>query len=160
MAAGVPLLGAPSLADSSAEAIDGSTLSFLLQRALEVKREEEEAVEVAELTELEEKVVAAEDGLLRELEKDWAKAIRVTTQSWPTLSRVGQLAILWFLAKDKVVKRREKRKKKKEEENDEVDSLARVWVPVLLLCMTSLTILSSFLLALFDWKSGQSYVGF
>ena len=33
-AASVPLLGAPSLADSSAEAIDGSTLSFLLQRAL------------------------------------------------------------------------------------------------------------------------------
>ena len=46
VAAGVPLLGAPSLADSSAEAIDGSTLSFLLQHALEVKRkEEEEAVE-------------------------------------------------------------------------------------------------------------------
>ena len=33
-AAGVPLLGAPLLADSSAEAIDGSTLSLLLQRAL------------------------------------------------------------------------------------------------------------------------------
>ena len=32
----------PSLADSSAEAIDGSTLSFLLQHALGVKRKEEE----------------------------------------------------------------------------------------------------------------------
>ena len=61
VAAGVPLLGAPSLADSSAEVIDGSTLSFLLQRALEVKRkEEEEAVEAAELVELEEKLAAAE----------------------------------------------------------------------------------------------------
>ena len=40
VAAGVPLLGAPSLADSSAEVIDGSTLSFLLQRALDVKRKE------------------------------------------------------------------------------------------------------------------------
>ena len=41
--------------------IDGSTLSFLLQRVLEVKRkEEEEAVEAAELVELEEKLAAAE----------------------------------------------------------------------------------------------------
>ena len=58
VAAGVPLLGAPLLADSSAEAIDGSTLSFLQQRALEVQRkeEEEEAVEAAELVELEEKL--------------------------------------------------------------------------------------------------------
>ena len=65
VAAGVPLLSAPSLADSSAEVIDGSTLSFLLQRALEVKRKEEEAVEAAELVELEEKLAAAEEGLLR-----------------------------------------------------------------------------------------------
>ena len=65
VAAGVPLLGAPSLAVSSAEAIDGSTHSFLLQHALEVKRkEEEEAVETAELAKLEEKVAAAEDRLL------------------------------------------------------------------------------------------------
>ena len=42
VAAGVPLLGAPSLADSSAEAIDGSTLSFLLQHALEVEEKDEE----------------------------------------------------------------------------------------------------------------------
>ena len=34
VAAWVPLLGAPSLAGSSAETIDGSALSFLLQRAL------------------------------------------------------------------------------------------------------------------------------
>ena len=63
-AAGVPLLGAPLLADSSAEAIDGSTLSLLLQRALEVKRkEEEEAAEAAELAELEEKLAAAGPGM-------------------------------------------------------------------------------------------------
>ena len=43
VAAGVPLLGAPSLADSSAEVIDGSTLSFL-QHALDVKRKEEEVL--------------------------------------------------------------------------------------------------------------------
>ena len=73
VAAGVPLLGAPSLAGSSAEAIDGSTLSFLLQHALEVKRkeeEEEEAVETAELAKLEEKVAAAERRLLVELQRD------------------------------------------------------------------------------------------
>ena len=65
-----------------------------LQRALEVKRkeEEEEAVEAAE--------------------KDWVEAVPVTPQSWPTLSRVEQLTIVWFLAKDKVRKRRVKRKKK------------------------------------------------
>ena len=107
VAASVPLLGAPSLADSSAEVTDGSTLSFFLERALEVKRKEEEAVEVAELTELEEQVAAPEVRLLGELQKDRTEAIRVTAQPWPTLSQVEQLAILWFLAKDMVVKRRE-----------------------------------------------------
>ena len=122
------------LADSSAEVIDGSTLSFLLQRALEVKRkEEEEAVETAELVGLEEKVVAAEDRLLRELEKGWAQAVRVTTQSWPTLSRVEQLATMWFLAKENV----RKRKVKTEEEEEAVllfmmslTVLFRLWVAV------------------------------
>ena len=42
VAAGVPLLGAPSMAGPSAEVIDGSTLSFLPQRALDVKRKEKE----------------------------------------------------------------------------------------------------------------------
>ena len=65
VAARVPLLGAPSLADSSAEAVDGGALSFLLQHALRDKRkeEEEEAVEAAELAELEEKVAVAESRL-------------------------------------------------------------------------------------------------
>ena len=113
MIARVPLLGAPSLADSSAEAIDGRTLSFLLQRALEVKRkEEEEPVEAAELVKLEEELAAAEDRLFSELEKDRVEAVRMTPQSWPTLSRVEQLAIVWFLDKDKVRKRKVKRKKK------------------------------------------------
>ena len=48
-----------------------------------------------------------------------------------------------------------KDKRKKKEEDEEV-TLAPVWVPVLLLFMTSFSILSSFLLALIDWKSGQS----
>ena len=107
VAAGVPLLGAPSLADSSAEVIDGSTLSFLLQRALEVKRkEEEEAVESAELVELEEKLAAAEGRLLEVLRQE-REGTRVTRHTWSTLSRVEQLAV------HAVGKRRVKRKKKK-----------------------------------------------
>ena len=69
-AASVPLLGAPSLADSSAEAIDGSTLSFLLQRALDDKRKEkEEAKLVAEVNELEEKVAKAEARAMEEIDR-------------------------------------------------------------------------------------------
>ena len=96
VAAGVPLLGVPSLADSSAEAIDGSTLSFLLQRALEVKRkEEEEAVEAAELVELEEKLAAAEERLLAMLRRDREEGTRITPQTWSSLSRVEQFAVHW-----------------------------------------------------------------
>ena len=111
VAAGVPLLGAPSLADSSAEAIDGSTLSFLLQHALEVKRkeeEEEEAVETAELEKLEEKVAAAESRLLVELQRDREEGVRVTPQTWDSLSRVEQLAVRWFVAKEEVRKKKGK----------------------------------------------------
>ena len=114
VAASVPLLGAPSLADSSAEAIDGSTLSFLLQRALEVMRkEEEEAVEAAELVELEEKVAVAESKLLAAIQRDREEGTRITPQIWSSLSRVEQFAVHWFVAKEKVGKKREKRKKKK-----------------------------------------------
>ena len=113
VAAGVPLLGAPSLADSSADVIDDSTLSFLLQRALQVKRkEEEEAVEAAELVEMEEKLAAAEGRLLEVLRQE-REGTRVTRQTWSTLSRVEQFAVHWFMAKDAVGKRRVKRKKKK-----------------------------------------------
>ena len=111
----VPLLGAPSLAESSAEAIDGSTLSFLLQHALGDKRkeEEEEAVGVVELAELEEKVAVAESRLLVEIQRVWEEATRITRQTWAALSRVEQYAVLWSLAKEKVKKRKEKRKRKR-----------------------------------------------
>ena len=113
-AAGVPLLGAPSLADSSVEAIDGSTLSFLLQRALDDKRkEEEEAVETAELAKLEEKVAAAEVRLLDALQQDRDEGVRVTPQTWNSLSRVEQLAVRWYVAKDEVRKRKGKWRKKR-----------------------------------------------
>ena len=107
VAAGVPLLGAPSLADSSAEAIDGSTLSFLLQHALEVKRkEEEEAVETAELAKLEEKVLV-------ELQRDRDEGVRVTAQTWDSLSRVEQLPVRWYVARDEVRKKKKGKRKKK-----------------------------------------------
>ena len=113
VAAGVPLLGAPLLADSSAEAIDGSTLSFLLQHALEVKRKEEETVETAELVKLEEKVAAAESRLLVELQRDRDEGVRVTPQTWDSLSRVEQLAVRWYVAKDEVRKKKVKRMRKR-----------------------------------------------
>ena len=113
VAASVPLLGAPSLASSSAEVIDGSTPSFLLQRALDVKKkEEEEAVEAAELVELEEKLAVAEERLLAVLRRDREEETRITPQTWSSLSRVEQFAVHWFLAKEKAGKKREKRKKK------------------------------------------------
>ena len=103
-----------ALAAPAVESVDAAALSFLLAQTLAAQQQEEvEAKEQAAVAELEEKVAAAEDRLLRELEKDRAEAVRVTTQSWPTLSRVEQLAIVWFLAKDKVRKRKVKRKKKK-----------------------------------------------
>ena len=121
VAASVPLLGAPPLADSSAEAIDGSTLSFLLQHALEVKRKDEEAVEAAVL---EEKVAAAEGRLLVEHQRERMEATRTSRQTWAPISRVEQLAVEWYLAKDVVVKRRVKRKKKKEEEDETQEEMA------------------------------------
>ena len=112
MRPGVPP-GCAIVAASSAEVIDGSTLSFLQQRALEVKRkEEEEAVEAAQLVDLEEKVAAAEGRLLEVLRRE-LEGTRVTRQTWSTLSRVEQFAVHWFMAKDAVGKRRVKRKKKK-----------------------------------------------
>ena len=82
VAAGVPLLGAPSLAASSAEAIDGRTLSFLLQRALDDKRKEKkEAKLVAEVNELEEKLAVAEGKLLVELQREWEQATRISRQT-------------------------------------------------------------------------------
>ena len=103
-AASVPLLGAPSLADSSAEAIDGSALSFLIQHALDVKRkEEEEALEQAEVAELEADVVAKETLLWQELED-----FRATRNRPPfhTLSPILQVAVNWHAAKLTVSRRK------------------------------------------------------
>ena len=106
-AASVPLLGAPSLADSSAEAIDGSTLSFLLQHALEAKRKEEEAVETAELAKLKEKVAAAEARVMEEIDR--LRHLGDRTNLTTLLNRTCS----WYLARDAVLKRKDKRKKKK-----------------------------------------------
>ena len=58
VAAGVPLLGAPSMASPSAEAIDESTLSFLLGENLARVKEKEEVEElVADLDRMEQKLL-------------------------------------------------------------------------------------------------------
>ena len=58
VAAGVPLLGAPSMASPSAEAIDESTLSFLLAENLARVKEKEEVEElVADLDRKEQKLL-------------------------------------------------------------------------------------------------------
>ena len=59
-----PLLGVPSMADSSTEAIDGRTLRFLLKKslALQKKQEDEERRKVEEVEkELKAQVVEEED---------------------------------------------------------------------------------------------------
>ena len=107
-AASVPLLGAPLLADSSAEAIDGSTLSFLLQRALDDKRmEKEEAKLVAEVNELEEKVAKAEARVMEEIDR--LRRLGDRTNLTTLLNRT----CTWYLARDAFLKRKDKRKKKK-----------------------------------------------
>ena len=66
MVAGVPLLGAPSMASPSAEAIDESTLSFLLAENLaRVKEEEEEKEEEAVLATKEQVLVSEIEQFLR-----------------------------------------------------------------------------------------------
>ena len=110
----VPSTAAPLLAAPAAEGIDSATFSFLLQRALDDKRkEEEEAVETAELAKLDEKVAAAEVRLLDALQQDRDEGVRVTPQTWNSHSRVEQLAVRWYEAKDEVRKRKGKWRKKR-----------------------------------------------
>ena len=65
------------------------------------------------MAELEAQVAAAEDRLLVQLQREREEGTRVTRQTWSTLSRVEQLAVHWFLAKDKVEEKKGKWKKKK-----------------------------------------------
>ena len=107
-----PLLAPPVLAGG--DGLDESALAFLVQQTLLARdKEEAEAVEAAELVKLEEKLAAAEERLLAVLRRDWEEGTRVTLQTWSSLSRVEQFAVHWFLAKEKVGKKREKRKKMK-----------------------------------------------
>ena len=103
VAAGVPLLGAPSLADSSAKAIDGSTLSFLLQHVLDVKRKEEEAEEAAVLAELVEQVATAEEEI--------DQLQRPSDRS--DLTQLFNRCCRWYLARRAVLERKVPKKKRK-----------------------------------------------
>ena len=102
-------------------------------------------MEAAVLAELEEKVAVAEGRLLVELQREREGGSRISRQTWATLSRVEQLAVELYLAKDVLVKRRVKRKKKKEEEekkNKTQEKLAggRYFFAPLFLTVTCLTL--------------------
>ena len=112
VAAGAPRLAPVVLVQDAA--LDDKTVAWLLERSLaERQGEEEEAVEAAVLAELEVKVAVAEDRLQVELQREREDGTRVSRQTWATLSRVEQLAVEWYLAKDVLVKRMVKRKNKK-----------------------------------------------
>ena len=84
-----PLLGAPSMASPSAEAIDESTLSFLLAENLaRVKDKEEVEKLLADLAKREQK-------LLEEIERHRASYKRGGDRG----SRVEAAAAWWFMAK-------------------------------------------------------------
>ena len=65
------------------------------------------------MAELEAQVAAAEDRILVQLQRDQKEGTRITRQTWSTLSRVEQLVVHWFLARDAVEKKKDKWKKKK-----------------------------------------------
>ena len=94
--------------------VDQATVQFLLQQSLLARAEEEEkAREEAEVKELEDDVALKEGRLLVVLERDRTEAVRISRDTWASLSSVEQAAVHWFLAKEKVKKRKEKRKKRR-----------------------------------------------
>ena len=89
-----PLLGAPSMASPSAEAIDESTLSFLLAENLaRVKEKEEVEKLLADLDKREQK-------LLEEIERH-----RVSRKRDDPGSRVEVAAAWWWVSKTALAKR-------------------------------------------------------
>ena len=89
-----PLLGAPSMASPSAEAIDESTLSFLLAENLaRVKDKEEVEKLLADLDKREQK-------LLEEIER-----YRTTRERGAPGSRVEVAAAWWWVSKTALAKR-------------------------------------------------------
>ena len=76
-------------------------------------RAEEEMVakEQAELDQLVGDLAVKEGQLLAELRRDWDDAVRVTRETWSSLSRVERTAVVWFVAKENVTKWKEKKEK-------------------------------------------------
>ena len=98
----------------SDDRIDDAALQFFLQQSLLARAEEEEqAREEAEVKELEDHVAPKEGRLLVVLERDRTEAVRITRDTWTSLSTVEQAAVHLFLAKKKVKKRKEKRKRRR-----------------------------------------------
>ena len=102
VAAGVPLLGAPSMSSPSAEAIDESTRSFLLAGNLaRVKEEEEEKEMQAELATKEQVLVSEIEQFLRSYDRS------------RQITDVENHAVAWFVAKIALLKRKKRKKTKK-----------------------------------------------
>ena len=117
--------------------LDGVAVQFLVaqalleseQKALAVKEEEEELKAV---------LASKEQRLLVEV-ISFARSQDRSSR----LSPVEAVAATWCVAKNALLEGKEEEEKEEEEEEDEEDTLAPVWVPALLLFMTSLTVLFS-----------------
>ena len=71
------------------------------------------AKEQAELEQLVGDLAVKEGQLLAELRRDRDDAVRVTRETWSSLSRVERTAVVWFVAKEKVTKWKEKKEKER-----------------------------------------------
>ena len=107
VAAEAPSLVVPPVAEH--DGLDDATIQYLLQQSLLARAEEEMvAKEQAEL-----ELLVKEGQLLAELRRDRDDAVRVTRETWSSLSCVERTAVVWFVAKEKVTKWKEKKEKER-----------------------------------------------
>ena len=69
------------------------------------------AKEQAEMDQLVGDLAVKEGQLLAELQRERDDAVRITRETWSSLSRVERTAVVWFMAKEKVTKWKEKKEK-------------------------------------------------
>ena len=106
VAAPGPLLAPPVLAGG--DGLDESALAFLVQQTLLARdKEEAEAVEAAELAELEAKLARAEERIVEEIDR--LKGVRDRSDLAQLLNRCCG----WYLRQDAVKKMKAKRKRKR-----------------------------------------------
>ena len=106
---------APSLVVTPVAEHDGlvdATIQYLLQQSLLARAEEEVvAKEQAALDQLVGDLAVKEGQLLAELRRDRDDVVRVTRETWSSLSRVERTAVVWFVAKERVTKWKDKKEK-------------------------------------------------